>query len=270
VHTVSKNPRIEIADALPEDASVLAKISKRAFESDIEVGATKKGGPAGYASVAAHRQDTLSTYLDYIKILLDDKIAGGMRVHKANDAGQYDIWGVFVDPDYHRQGIGTKAFQLVMKRYDDARVWTLDTPEWNVRTRAFYEGMGFVQKGVLRWEEDFELIYYELLIDESYEHPLVRIADLEDGMSHLSVEAKVLSIGNIRNVYSKKDGKKHLVAEALLRDKSGEVPLVLWDEFIRQVRKDELIRVEGGYTREFQGRLSLNASRYGRIIILIP
>ena len=270
MHTMPKPGRIEIANASPEDASALAKISKRAFESDTEVGATKKGGPSGYASVSAHRQDTLSPYLDYFKVLLDGKIVGGMRVRRANDVGQYDIWGVFVDPDYHRQGIGTKAFHLIMKRYDDAKLWTLDTPEWNVRTRAFYERMGFVQKGVLRWEEDFELIYYELLIDKSYEHPLTAIDGLDDGMNHLCVEARVISVGNIRKVYSKKDGKKHLVAEALLRDGTGEIALVLWDEFVRQAKKDELVRVEGGYTREFQGELSLNASRYGRIIILVP
>ncbi|TFF91759.1 GNAT family N-acetyltransferase [Candidatus Thorarchaeota archaeon] len=259
---------IEIADVDISDAPKLARISKRAFESDIEVGAKTKGGPAGYDSVAHHKHHAESDYVDYLKILKKGEIVGGVRVFKADENGKYDIWGLFVDPELHRQGIATKAMHLIMELYDDARLWTLDTPEWNRRTKQFYEEkFGFVQKGIMRWEKGFNLIYYELLVDESYQRNLTKISELEDDMNRISVEGTVLSLGNIREVYSSKDGRKHSVAEARLQDETGEISLILWDDFIRQVRKGERIRVERGYTNSFRGQLQLNASRYGRIII---
>ena len=260
---------MSIADAEPEDAPILAEISKRAFETDIEVGSKVKGGPRGYDSVKEHRRHTQSDWLDYIKYLYDGRIVGGMRVYRANDNGQYDIMGVFVDPEYHRKGIASTAFHLVMQRYSDARLWTLDTPEWNIRTRNLYgEKLGFVEKGLLRWEQDFDLIYYELLVDESYVHPITPIHELREDQRSVTVEAEVDSLGNIRKVYSKRDGKNHIVAEATLRDDTGSIVLTLWDDFIRQVKKGERIRIERGYTSLYQKSVFLNVGRYGRIIIL--
>ena len=66
-----------------------------------------------------------------------------MRVYKMGE-GHYEIFGVFIDPDYHRRGIGAKSFDLVLKRYPDGKRWTLDTPDWNIRTKNFYEKLGFV------------------------------------------------------------------------------------------------------------------------------
>jgi GNAT superfamily N-acetyltransferase len=260
---------IETADVEVADAPRLAKISKRAFDSDIDVGAKTKGGPVGYDSVEHHKHHAESDYVDYLKILKDGEIVGGLRVFKADGAGQYDIWGLFVDPDLHRQGIAMKAMKLTMERYEDAKLWTLDTPEWNKRTRQFYEEkFEFVQKGIMRWEKEFDLIYYELLVDDSYRRDLTRIGKLENDMSRISVEGTVLSLGNIREVYSSRDGKKHSVADVRLQDETGEVSLILWDGFIRQVRKGERIRVERGYINSFRGQIQLNVSRYGRIIIL--
>ncbi len=260
---------VTIVDAQPEDAPLLAEISKRAFESDIEVGASAKGGPQGYDSKTAHRRDVESDYLDYIKILFNGELVGGMRVFRANDAGQYDIWGVFVDPEYHRRGIASRAFRLVMDRYPEAKIWTLDTPEWNVRTRRFYQDkLGFAKRGILRWEQDFDLIYYELLVDETYEHPLTPLAELVDGLKGLAVEGLVTSVGNIKKVYSKRDGKNHMVAEAGLQDGTGTATLTLWDDFIRQVRKGERVRIERAYTSMYDKELFLNVSRYGRLVIL--
>lgn len=262
--------KVEIAKADLQDAAKLAGISKRAFESDIEVGADKKGGPKGYDSVTAHRRHIESNYVEYIKILYGGEIVGGVRIFRADEFGQYDIWGLFVDPDYHRRAIASKALELVMKRYDDSKIWTLDTPKWNSRTKRFYEEkFGFQSKGILRCEQDFDLIYYELLVDDSYERPLKKIGNLEDGMQQLNVEAEVLSLGNIRKVYSKKDGKKHLVAEARISDETGEIDMVLWDNMIRQVRTGERIRAERAYTSVFRKELQLGVSRYGRIIILL-
>ncbi|MHA2071975.1 MAG: GNAT family N-acetyltransferase [Candidatus Thorarchaeota archaeon] len=258
---------IEVAKAFPEDAELLADISKRAFESDIEVGSAVKGGPMGYDSVDVHRRDATREWLDYLKVLYDGRIVGGMRVYKMN-TNHYEIMGVFVDPEYHRKGIGKRSFEIVMEMYPDAKKWTLDTPDWNIRTKNFYETLGFVQYGVMRWVPDFELRAYELVLDPEFEREATRIADLLDGMKQVTVEGIVDNIPPPREVFSKKDGKTHRVADARLSDETGSVKLVLWNDAIRQVKKGERVLIVKGYVTSFREEIQLSVSRFGRIVIL--
>ena len=258
---------VSVEKAVPEDAGILADISKRAFDSDVEVGAPGEGGPDGYDSIQAHRRDTESTRLDYLKVLYNGKIVGGMRVYKMGE-GHYEIFGVFIDPDYHRKGIGKKSFEMILNRYPDGMRWTLDTPNWNIRTKNFYEGLGFVQYGVMRWVPTFELRAYELILGKSLESKIRAIRDLVEGMQHIAVEGLVEQKPEPREVHSKKDDKTHRVCDVLLKDETSSVKLVLWDGFIRQVEVGERIRIEDGYVNSFIDDLQLNVSPNGRIIIL--
>jgi GNAT superfamily N-acetyltransferase len=258
---------IEVFDATTDDAEILANISKRAFESDIEVGSSVKGGPMGYDSVEVHRRDAKRDWLDYLKILYNGQTVGGMRVYKMHP-GHYEIMGVFVNPDYHRKGIGKKSFEIVMRMYPDAKKWTLDTPDWNIRTKNFYEKLGFVQYGVMRWEPDFELRAYELLLDPDFKRDITSISELADGMKQVTVEGIVDAIPPAREVVSRKDGKTHSVADARLTDETGSVKLVLWNGAIRQVNPGERILVDKGYVNSFREEIQLNLSRFGRLIIL--
>ncbi len=258
---------IEVVDVTSEDAEILADISKRAFETDVDVGSSVKGGPMGYDSVAEHRRHAESNWLDYMKVLHDEKIVGGMRVFQMSK-GHYEIMGVFIDPDYHRKGIGKKSFEIILNMYPDAKQWTLDTPEWNIRTKNFYEKLGFVQYGVLRWESAFELRAYKLLVDPDFKAELIPIGDLVDGMKRVVVEGIVDSVPPSREVVSRKDGKTHQVADVVLSDETGSVKLVLWNDLIRQVKQGERVLIEPGYTSSFQDEVQLNLSRFGRIVIL--
>jgi GNAT superfamily N-acetyltransferase len=258
---------VEVLEATPEDSEVLAEISKRAFESDIDVGSSVKGGPMGYDSVEVHRKDAKREWLDYLKVLYEGQIVGGMRVYKMHP-GHYEIMGVFVDPDYHRRGIGQKSFELVMKMYPDAKKWTLDTPDWNIRTKNFYEKLGFVQYGVMRWEPEFELRAYELILDPDFTRDITKMGDLVDGMKQVTVDGRVDSILPAREVVSRKDGKTQRVADASLSDETGSVKLVLWNDAIRQVNPGERILVEKGYVNSFREEIQLNLSRFGRLVIL--
>jgi RimJ/RimL family protein N-acetyltransferase len=259
--------RVTIQLAEPEDAEILADISKRAFDSDIEVGAPSKGGPPGYDSAERHRDAIESNAFDYLKILYDEKIVGGTSVFKMTDH-HYEAFNVFIDPDYHRKGIGTQSFELIKARYPDAKKWTLDTPVWNTRTKAYYENQSFKQYGIFRWVPAFDLRAYQLVLDPDYEDHITRIADVTEGSKRYIVEGTVDSISDSREVFSKKDGNYHQVAEANLRDGSASIKLVLWDDLIRQVRVNERIRVETAYASTFRNEMQLNVSGYGRIAVL--
>jgi RimJ/RimL family protein N-acetyltransferase len=258
---------VSIELAKSEDAEKLADISKRAFDSDIEHGALGEGGPSGYDSPDHQRRMIENESGDYLKILYDGKIVGGTTVWKISDM-HYEIFNVFVDPDYHRKGIGKESFRLIMEKYPQAKRWTLDTPEWNTRTKGYYEHLGFKQYGIFRWVPTFNLRAYELVVDPSYETKVIKIGDIEQDDRKYLVEGLVDSISKSREVFSKKDKKYHQVADIILTDNSASMKLVLWDDMIRQVKEKERIRVETAYVSTFRDEMQLNVSRFGRIAIL--
>ena len=71
---------MEISLKLAEkgDANILALISKKAFDSDAEVGAPGPGGPPGYDTSSFQKK--VMNFMDYYNVLLNDTIVGGIIV----------------------------------------------------------------------------------------------------------------------------------------------------------------------------------------------
>ena len=180
--------RISIVPAEKEDAVTLAKICKKAFDSDAEVGAPGPGGPPGYDSPEA--QVRFMKFLDYYKILLDDKIVGGIMIDSGGK-NHMVLERIFVDPEYHRRGIGTQACELLWDCYPDVTLWTLGTPEWNVRTKDFYEKLGFIQVGWDLGDPTWRGRWYQRVTDSSSPHEMLKIKELTDGMRNVTVEEEV-------------------------------------------------------------------------------
>ncbi len=135
---------IEFAKATPDDAKILALISKRAFDNDVLYGAPGPGGPPGYGSDLWQIRMMITG--KYYKILFDDQIVGGFIVHIMGY--QYnELSRIFIDPTFQNRGIGTQAFEFVWTKFPEVKRWTLGTPAWNRRTRHFYAKVGFVEIG---------------------------------------------------------------------------------------------------------------------------
>jgi GNAT superfamily N-acetyltransferase len=135
---------IQFKKARPSDARALARVSERAFHTDIHYGAPGLGGPPGYDS--AVWQARMMNVGDYFKILADDQIVGGIIVFRKG-ARRYELGRIFVDAPFQNQGIGAQAFAFLWKTYPLAKLWTLGTPAWNRRTRHFYAKVGFAEVG---------------------------------------------------------------------------------------------------------------------------
>ena len=134
------------------DAVSLMCISKKAFDSDVEVGAKSAGGPPGYNSLSFH---TKMARMNCLYKLVDDyKIVGGALLFLKDDI--LNVGRIFVDPEYFRKGYGIFMMQQIEESFAEAKVFTLDTPIWNVRTNAFYQKLGYVE---VRRDGDF--VYYE-------------------------------------------------------------------------------------------------------------
>lgn len=134
------------------DAVSLMCISKKAFDSDVEVGASSVGGPPGYATLSFH---TKMARMNCLYKLVDDyKIVGGALLFLKDN--ELNIGRIFVDPEHFRKGYGIFMMQQIEESFSEAKVFTLDTPIWNIRTNAFYQKVGYVE---VRRNGDF--VYYE-------------------------------------------------------------------------------------------------------------
>ena len=134
------------------DAVSLMCISKKAFDSDVEVGASSVGGPPGYNSLSFHTKMARMNCL--YKLVEDYKIVGGALLFLKDN--ELNIGRIFVDPEYFRKGYGIFMMQQIEESYAEVKVFTLGTPIWNFRTNAFYQKLGYVE---VRCDGDF--VYYE-------------------------------------------------------------------------------------------------------------
>ena len=143
---------LQFLKASTADAVSLMCISKKAFDSDVEVGASSVGGPPGYATLSFH---TKMARMNCLYKLVDDyKIVGGALLFLKDDI--LNVGRIFVAPEYFRKGYGIFMMQQIEESFAEAKVFTLDTPIWNVRTNTFYQKLGYVE---VRRDGDF--VYYE-------------------------------------------------------------------------------------------------------------
>ncbi|MCG8687308.1 MAG: GNAT family N-acetyltransferase [Desulfobacterales bacterium] len=140
IKSESMKPHFEIADL--KDAPKLTLISIEAFHTDDTVaGRNSKGGPPGYDSIAFHEQ-MIQESTKFFTIKVDKKIVGGFWFNQENLENAY-LYRVFLDPEFHRKGIGLQAFLFLFENFPDIKVWTLKVPTWNTRTPKFYKKLGF-------------------------------------------------------------------------------------------------------------------------------
>jgi len=183
---------VRIEKTASNDAEILAKLSKEAFHTDSDIGGPEgPGGPPGYDSPKF--QKWCMRNLTYYKILYDGEIVGGIILN-SKKANHHILERIFVDPRYHNKGIATKAINLIFIEYPDV-IWTLGTPEWNGRTRHFYEKLYFNQIG---WDDgDGEInwrgIWYQRTTDKTTSS-VQNIIDLNDGMTEVVVEGEIVII----------------------------------------------------------------------------
>ena len=147
-----KTMSLQFMKAGTADALVLNAISKRAFDSDVQVGAPSAGGPPGYMSLKYHMKMAGSGHLFK---LVDEAgvILGGAILFRQGDA--LNVGRIFIDPQFFRKGYGIFMMREIESMFPDVKVFTLDTPAWNTRTNAFYTRLGYSEV-----KRDSDFVYY--------------------------------------------------------------------------------------------------------------
>lgn len=100
------------------------------------------------------------------------------------------------------------------------------------------------------------------------EEPQMKIGDLKSYSRKVYTVAKVISIGEPREVTSRNDNSVHQVCEALIADDTGSIYLTLWDDAINEVEEDMVLKLDNAYVNVFRGSMRLNIGKYGSYEVL--
>ncbi len=146
-----------------EDAENLLEIQKKSFHEALELYKDYDTNPM------FEKIEKISYKIqnhDYFKIIADGIIIGGINIYKKNDFHYY-INRIFIHPDFENLGIGKKAMEFIEKEPDfqDAHIWTLETPHKSFKNHYFYEKLGYIRTGqVEEINENLKLIHFKKII----------------------------------------------------------------------------------------------------------
>jgi replication factor A1 len=93
------------------------------------------------------------------------------------------------------------------------------------------------------------------------------ISELVDGAKKVELIAKVIDIGETREVQSRYTNEKFNVANATIEDETGTIVLVLWDDEIMEVTMGDTVVIVNGYVKSFRDVLQLNVGKYGTLTV---
>jgi len=92
------------------------------------------------------------------------------------------------------------------------------------------------------------------------------VSDLKPRSRNINVKFKVVSISEPRNVFSRKDGSEHRVAEAKVADSTGCIILTLWDDNIEKLKEGKTYELKNAYVNLFQNKMRLNIGRNSTLL----
>jgi len=96
---------------------------------------------------------------------------------------------------------------------------------------------------------------------------MTKISEVKPGTGNVSVEGEVSAMSEPREVVTR-FGKRTKVADATLKDESGEITLTLWGDDVEKVAVGNKVKIENGWVSEFKGNVQISAGKYGKMTIV--
>ena len=94
----------------------------------------------------------------------------------------------------------------------------------------------------------------------------MNISELSVGTGNVNIEAEVLKMEAPREI--NKYGRKLRVCNVTIKDESGSIMLVLWNEQIDTVKEGSKIKIENGYVNEWKNVPQLTLGKFGKLTVL--
>ena len=156
----STNEVITLEKAKLVDAKKMLEIQKESFKKYAEKYGKFDADPA---KMTLHRMEFNVKYRlgDYQKIMLNDKIIGGIFGFMLEEESTWHVAQFYILPDYEHLGYGTKAMDLFFELHKDVKVWYADTIKQETHNVDFYQKFGFK---VIDEEEEHDGLTFVTLI----------------------------------------------------------------------------------------------------------
>ena len=94
----------------------------------------------------------------------------------------------------------------------------------------------------------------------------MKISELQPNQGNIDVTIEVLSVEAPREF--DKYGKKLRVANAKVKDDTGETTLTLWNDDIEKIKEGMTLHITNGYCSEFKGQKQLTTGKFGKFEVL--
>lgn len=94
----------------------------------------------------------------------------------------------------------------------------------------------------------------------------MKIAELTPGTGSVELEAEVVDIETPREI--NKMGRVLRVANVSIKDDSGTITLVLWNEKIDSVSVGSKIKITNGYVNTWQDKPQLTLGKFGKMDVI--
>lgn len=94
----------------------------------------------------------------------------------------------------------------------------------------------------------------------------MNIADLKPGASNVEVKAEIVDVEPPREI--NKMGRVLRVANATLKDASGTITLVLWNDNIDLAQAGSVVHITNGYVTTWQDKAQLTLGKYGKMEVI--
>ena len=94
----------------------------------------------------------------------------------------------------------------------------------------------------------------------------MKVSELTPGTGNVDVTGEIVEIETPREFM--KNGRKLLVADATLRDDSGTISLVLWNDDIDKVQAGNNVHVTNGYVNVWKDVPQLTLGKFGKVEVV--
>ncbi len=94
----------------------------------------------------------------------------------------------------------------------------------------------------------------------------MKISDLSAGTGNVELEAEVVEVETPREI--NKMGKMLRVANATIKDDSGTITLVLWNDEIDKVQPGNVVKISNGYVNSWKDKMQLTLGKFGKMQVV--
>ncbi len=92
-----------------------------------------------------------------------------------------------------------------------------------------------------------------------------KVSDLKPNLRNVNVIVKCDSVGDEREVVSRRTGETLRVADALVGDETGCIYMTLWNDEIDRMEPGHTYILRNAYTTIYRNSLRLNLGKYGSL-----